>query len=482
MENTDAITHLKEIFQAALNRVDPYKMIIDHVRLSGSRFLIRLETQRLEVDLDAFNQIFVIGAGKAAARMAKAFEQILADRIRQGVIVVKYGHTEPLNIVETMQAGHPVPDENGVAAAKAMVALADKADDKTLVITLISGGGSALLTLPMQCRIASHRMDLSLADKQQITMALLSCGADIEEINCIRKHLSGVKGGRLLQHLAPARSLNFILSDVVGDDLSSIASGPTACDPTTFGDALAIIDKYEISERISKSVLQMLRLGKEGKIPETLKKGSEAALLASNILIGTNRSAVVAAGEKARELGYNLILLTSCVTGEARELAKFIGGIARDAKTADMIAKKPVCVISGGEPVVTLRGSGKGGRNQEMALALLAEMERRPAEFQGIYFLAASTDGNDGPTDAAGAFAYPELVDRAKNRGVSIAGHLRDNDSYRFFEKTGGLYKTGPTLTNVCDLHILLAPGSRQLDDEDIRDTEGSFFGAPRIN
>ncbi len=456
MENTESITHLKEIFQAALKRVDPFKMIVDHVRLSGSRLLVSLKSQYLEVDLDAFRQVFVIGAGKAAARMAKALEQILGNRIHQGVIVVKYEHTEPLNFIEMLQAGHPVPDENGVAAAKAILALADKADDKTLVITLISGGGSALLPLPLQCQGAGFRVDLSLEDKQQTTTALLSCGADIEEINCIRKHLSGVKGGRLLQHLAPARSLNFILSDVVGDDLSSIASGLTTSDPTTFGDALVIIDKYGISEKIPKSVLETLRLGKEGMIPETMKKGAEAVLRASNILIGTNRTAILAAGEKARQLGYNTALLTSCITGEAREVAKFVGGIALDVKAFDMIAKKPACIISGGEPVVTLRGSGKGGRNQEMALSLLAEMERRPDAFQGIHFLAASTDGNDGPTDAAGAFACSSLVDRAKSQNESISGHLRNNDSYHFFEKIGGLYKTGPTNTNVCDLHILL--------------------------
>ncbi len=456
MENTVPIDHLKEIFQAGLNRVDPFRMIIEHVRLTGSRLLVSMETQHLEVDLDAFRQVFVIGAGKAAARMAKAFEQILGNRIHQGVIVVKYEHTEPLDIIETLEAGHPVPDENGVVAAKAILALADKADDKTLVITLISGGGSALLPLPLQCRGAGFRVDLSLADKQQTTTALLSCGADIEEINCVRKHLSGVKGGRLLQHLAPARNLNFILSDVVGDELSSIASGLTTIDPTTFDDALAIIDKYGISEKVPKSVLETLRLGKEGMIPETLKKGAEAALRASNLLIGTNRTAIMAAGEKASQLGYNTALLTSRITGEAREVAKFIGGIALDVKAADMFAKKPACVISGGEPVVTLRGCGKGGRNQEMALALLAEMERRPSEYRGIHFLSASTDGNDGPTDAAGAFACSSLVDRAISRNVSISGHLRNNDSYHFFEKTGGLYKTGPTNTNVCDLHILL--------------------------
>lgn len=457
MDQSDSIRHLKEIFHAGLSRVDPYRMIIEHVRLSGSRLLVSLAAQHLDLDLDAFRQVFVIGAGKAAAKMAKAFEQILGHRVHQGVIVVKYEHTEPLNVIRTLQAGHPVPDENGVAAAKIITSLADEADDKTLVITLISGGGSALLPLPLQCQGPGFRIDLSLADKQQTTTALLSCGADIEEINCIRKHLSGVKGGRLLQHLAPARSLNFILSDVVGDDLSSIASGLTTSDPTTFGDALAIIEKYGISGKIPKSVREALRLGKEGVIPETLKKGAKAELLASNILIGTNRTAVLAAGEKARQLGYNTVLLSSCITGEAREIAKFIAGIARDVKAVGMISKKPACIISGGEPVVTLRGTGKGGRNQEMALAFLAEMERKPSEFQGVHFLAASTDGSDGPTDAAGAFADLRLVDRAKNKGLSIAGHLGNNDSYHFFEKTEGLFKTGPTHTNVCDLHILLA-------------------------
>ncbi len=454
------LDHLKQIFQAGLDRVDPYKMIMEHVRLLDSRLVVNIETFHLEVDLKEFRQIFVMGVGKATARMAKAFEDILGERISKGIIVVKYGYTEPLSRIKTMEAGHPVPDENGVEAAQKIISLADETDEKTLVITLISGGGSALLPLPLKYQGEAVGIELSLEDKQQTTAMLLACGADIEEINCIRKHLSGVKGGRLLERIKPGRSLNFILSDVVGNDLSSIASGLTTNDPTTFSDALAIIEKYGLSEKIPRNALQLLRLGKDKMIPETLKKGCESELLSTNILIGTNETALYAAGEKAKKLGYNLAILTSRVTGEATCIAKFLGGIAQDVKASDMLVKKPACVISGGEPVVTIRGSGKGGRNQEMALAFLAEVERKPSLFEGIYFLAASTDGSDGPTDAAGAFALPEMVAEAKQHFLSITGYLRNNDSYHFFEKIGGLYKTGPTNTNVCDLHIILVHDS----------------------
>ncbi len=453
-----ARSHLTRIFNAGLARVDPRRMMRDRVTLSGDGLSVHLETGGAGIDLSGFRRILVIGAGKATAPMARAVEEILGGRIDRGLIGVKYGHTVPLDIVETLESDHPVPDENGVAAARRIVELADGADGKTLVIGLVSGGGSALLPLPLEATVDGAPLRLTLEDKQRTTQALLACGAAIEEINCIRKHLSGVKGGRLLSHLAPARSLNFILSDVVGDDLSSIASGITAPDPTTYGDALAIIEKYGIGGKLPEAAVHALELGNAGKLPETLKPGDPAEALATNLLIGTNRSALNAAAEEARRLGYRPVRLTSRITGEARDVARFLSAIALDAAQYGLLAGAPACILSGGEPTVTIRGDGKGGRNQEMALAFLVEMARRPDEFKNVHFLSAATDGNDGPTDAAGAFAGRDLLAEAGRRNLNPEAFLNNNDAYRFFDQIGGLLKTGPTNTNVCDLQAILLP------------------------
>jgi hydroxypyruvate reductase len=336
--------------------------------------------------------------------------------------------------------------------------MVDEADASTLVIGLMSGGGSAILPSPLEYGTGQGAEGLSLEDKQAATRTLLACGADIREINCIRKHLSGLKGGRLLQRIAPARSLNFILSDVVGDDLSSIASGMTVSDPSTFGDALEIVDRYGIRDRMPPDVLRILERGSAGEIEETLKEEAFAGMGVSNFLIGTNRSALSAAARQAERMGYRVRALTSRIGGEAREVARLLAGIALDVKNEGLLVERPACVIAGGEPVVTLRGKGKGGRNQEMALAFLSEMEGDPDAWRGVFFLAASTDGNDGPTDAAGAFADVDLLLEARRMGIDLRGHLADNDAYRFFDRIGGLLRTGPTNTNVCDLQVLLVP------------------------
>jgi hydroxypyruvate reductase len=452
----DELEQLASIFLAAVDRVDPYKMIVDHVRLDGSRLVVAFDGQRHAVDLDRIGRILVLGAGKASAAMAKAVEDVLGQRIAAGLVVVKYGHAESLRRVEVVEAGHPTPDENGVRAAARVAELARRADERTLVLNLISGGGSALLCSPLVVGSGDVAVHLTLGDKQAMTKALLACGADIGEINCLRKHLSRVKGGRLLQLMAPARSLNFILSDVVGDRLDIIASGVTTHDDTTFADALDIVDKYQLRDAVPKNVLQALLWGAEGRIPETLKAGDPATALATNILIGTNLGALTAACERARVLGYNAVALTSSLTGEAREAAKFLFGIARDVRNGDLLVAKPAFVIAGGETVVTLSGSGKGGRNQEMALAFLAEMGKDERQGRGIFFLSASTDGSDGPTDAAGAFASAAVLDRAREAGLSLEAYLRNNDSYHFFGGIGHLLKTGPTKTNVCDLHMMI--------------------------
>lgn len=450
-------THLQSIFEAGLERVNPYTMVIDHVQLNDETLTVTLEGSTVSVDLRDYTSIMLLGAGKASAPMAQAFETILGDRISKGLICVKYGHVAPLQHVDIIEAGHPLPDENGVRAAGQIAELAREADDKTLVLTCISGGGSALLPLPLGLELSDGHIALSLDDKQQATAALLRCGADITEINCVRKHISAIKGGRLMQLVTPARSLNFILSDVVGDDLSSIASGVTTYDETTFGDALAIIERYDLGHEVPHGVLRALALGAQGHIPETLKADDPALARVDNLLIGTNRQALLAAAAKARELGYTVHPITAQLTGEARHVARVIADIAKDVATSDMFTKKPACLLFGGETVVTVQGDGTGGRNQEIALAFLAEMSRWGVERERVHFLAASTDGNDGPTDAAGAFADAELLRQIPSLdGTTITKTLNNNDSYHFFAPLGGLLKTGPTNTNVCDLQIVL--------------------------
>ncbi len=447
---------LRRIFTAALTRIDPYGMIKDRVRLQGETLIAELEHDRHEVDLSRFNRIVVLGCGKASGRMARALEELLGDRISGGLVCVKYGHTDELTRIEQAEAAHPVPDEAGVLAAARMAELARAADEKTLVINCISGGGSALLPAPMTYVDGGKTVTLTLAHKQEVTRALLACGADIREINCLRKHLSELKGGRFLRLIAPAASLSFILSDVVGDRLDTIASGITCADESTYAQAMAIVEKYGVAAKLPPEALRALELGLAGEIAETPKPGDPALERATNLLIGTNHAALLAACDQARELGYNVAPLTCLLTGEAREVAKFLAGIALDVRRTEMLVKKPACVILGGETVVTLTGEGKGGRNQEMALAFLAELERDPEHGRGIGFLSASTDGSDGPTDAAGAYASSLMLDRAREAGLSTAAALKANDSYHFFEALGGLYKTGPTMTNVCDLHMLL--------------------------
>lgn len=440
--------HLNDIFRAALERVDPYGMMIDHLRREGAELVVEAEGHHLRVDLDDYERILVLGAGKASARMARALEDILGPRLTGGLVVVKYGHAEPLSRIEVIEAGHPTPDARGVEAARRLAELARGADGKTLVLSLISGGGSALLPSPLE--------GLTLADKQGATAALLASGADIRAVNCVRKHLSGLKGGRLLSLLSPARSLNFILSDVVGDHLDAIASGLTVADASSFADALAVVDAHGLRDKLPAAALRVLIQGGEGRIAETLKAGDPAAALATNIIIGSNRAALLAARDKAGSLGYHAVALTSGWVGEARGAAKLLFAIARDIRDGEMLARRPACVLAGGETVVTLTGSGKGGRNQEMALAFLAELAQEPERGRGIHFLSAATDGGDGPTDAAGAFASAEVLEAAGRAGLSIAAALGANDSYTFFDQAGYLLRTGPTMTNVCDLQMVI--------------------------
>jgi hydroxypyruvate reductase len=452
---------LRGIFDAALRRVDSYHMIKDRVSLNGSVLSVKTDTETLRWDTDGYSRIVALGTGKATANMALAIEEILDDKISKGVISVKPGHTTSLRRIAMIPAGHPIPDAGSLEAGKTIAALCKEASErslsgeKTLIIGLISGGGSALLCYPYAWEDAGGSHSLRLEDKQETTRILLACGADIREINCIRKHLSLIKGGRLASLARPAESINFILSDVPGDRLDSIASGLFVPDDSTYGEAAGIVEKYGISKRLPSVVREAIRLGAEGALAETPKKGDPAFAAVRNVLIGSNYGALLAAEQKAREYGYNTLVLSSEITGEAREAAKFYMGIARGVLKHDLAVKKPACVIAGGETTVTLKGGGQGGRNQEMALAFLAEIEAE-APAGEVRFLAASTDGNDGPTDAAGAFADGEILAKGREKGLSVRKYLAENDSYGYFDRLGFLLKTGPTNTNVCDIQLTI--------------------------
>ena len=457
MDERKAIGDLERIFTCAVDSVNPERLISDRIHIQDNRLLISSEDGNLDIDLDNYTRMVVIGAGKATARMAKAVEDIFGERIDQGIISVKYGHTEPLSIVETIEAGHPVPDENSMHAAARVLEIADHADEQTLILNLISGGGSALLAAPADNIIEGIEIALTLEELQETTSVLLGSGATIEEVNCIRKHLSAIKGGRLAEHSSPALQINLLLSDVIGDRLDTIASGLSTYDNTTYKQALAILRKYGIEGTVPERVFRTLKAGERGLIPETPKKGAALFGRVNNLIIGNNLVALRTAVHEAERLGYNSIALSSRVTGEAREAAKVFAAIVKDVKQQGILTDEPACIVWGGETTVTLQGSGKGGRNQEFALSFLLELQEYAVEDEsGIVLLAASTDGNDGPTDAAGAFASTGVLSKSAELSLDPLVYLKNNDSYTFFDKTGHLLRTGPTNTNVCDLQIAL--------------------------
>ncbi len=444
----EPIESLQSIFEAGLRSVDPHGIILNKVAVKGDILSISHDDETHTFDLSAFKSIYVVGTGKATARMALAMEGLLGDRITGGVISVKYGHSEKLNHIKVIEAAHPVPDQNSSRAAEEIHALCRGLTEESLVICLISGGGSALLSMPV--KEITHR------DKRDVTEMLLACGADICEINCVRKHLSSIKGGRLIQAVSPAVSVNLILSDVIGDRLDSIASGLTSHDETRFNDAVDILEKYALKEIIPARVSDYLTKGCTDDSLETPKKGSAIFARNHNFIIGSNIVAVREAAAKAREMQFNTVVLSSQIMGEARVAAVNYAGICMDIKRNELLAKRPACIIAGGETTVTVKGTGKGGRNQEMALAFLKYIAENQSAMDGVYFLSGATDGNDGPTDAAGGFACLEMLDPAPETESNINDSLKNNDSYHYLKEKGLLYVTGPTNTNVCDLQIMI--------------------------
>ena len=439
---------MRAIFSRALERVDPYEMIKNSIAVEDDTLVISHNGQTLRENLNAYRDIVAIGIGKASSKMGAAVEDILKERLSGGIVVTKYGHAERLKGIQVIEAGHPIPDENSVAGAEAIYRIASRADENTLIINLISGGGSSLLSLPAE--------GVTLGDKQETTRVLLESGADIREINCVRKHISRVKGGRFAHAAFPARMINIILSDVVGDRLDSIASGIAVPDDTTYAQAVGIVDKYRIRSVLPASVVSVLESGKAGKNPDTPKQGDHVFDRVLNILLGNNLAACRAARDHGTYLGYRSFLLTSMLTGEAREAARFFAAVARDIRRCTSDFAKPALVVSGGETTVTVKGAGKGGRNQEMALSFLNDFQEAQDDMEGIHFLSAGTDGTDGPTDAAGALVGPGLLHRVRSSGLNTGAYLEKNDSYHFFQKAGGLFVTGPTNTNVCDIQLLI--------------------------
>ncbi len=430
----------KTIFLTALKAVDPEECIHRWLRCTDSQLLIGKDVYPLA----AIRNLYLIGIGKAAAAMAHAAETILGDRIQDGVIITKYGHGMALKKSRLFEAGHPVPDTKGVEASMALLRLAASATPDDLILCLVSGGGSALCPAPAT--------GIDLADKQTTTRMLLASGATIHEINTVRKHLSLIKGGRLCQVAGGTRLVSLILSDVIGDDMDIIASGITAPDPSTFADCQAILRRHQLQDKIPKSVQHHLSAGVLGEREETPKPGDPVFAKVRNHITGSISSALTAAASEAKMHGFKPLILTSRLQGEAREAAKVLCSIAIETRMSGWPIPAPACLLAGGETTVTLQGLGQGGRNMEFALAAALEL----AGTSGIQLLSAGTDGTDGPTDAAGAFADGTSISRAKALAKSAPQHLADNDSYNFFQPLGDLFITGPTRTNVMDLVIIL--------------------------
>ncbi|MGD0870700.1 MAG: glycerate kinase [Bryobacteraceae bacterium] len=426
--------HALSIFRAALAAADPAEAVTRHLK---------------RLDLARFRHVYVLGAGKAGSAMAQAAERVLGRRIAAGFVNVKHGdgmrgRTAPRRI-ELNECGHPVPDARGTAGAERIAEIASRAGSRDLVVWLVSGGASALLPFPAA--------PVTLEEKQAATRLLLASGADIHEINCVRKHISRIKGGQLARMAAPAAVEALLLSDVIGDDAGVIGSGPTAPDASTFAGALAALDRYGIRERVPASVRERLERGAAGEIPETPKPGAACFRKVRNTIIGSNRLALGAAERRARELGYRTLVLASGIQGETREIARMHAAIAREVAGAGRPVKPPACIITGGETTVTLRGSGLGGRNQEFVLAAAIDI----AGLKDVVVFSAGTDGTDGPTNAAGAVADGNTL----RRNPDARRYLENNDSYGYFQPLGDLLITGPTHTNVMDVRMVLV-GSKK--------------------
>jgi glycerate 2-kinase len=429
----------EQIFLSGVERVVPSHLIPDVLHLEGNI----LHIKHLQFPLKNINCIYVIGAGKASAAMAFEVEKILGSLITDGHIVVKYGHSCKLKQIKVTEAAHPVPDSNGFKATDSILKIARKTKADDLVLCLLSGGGSALL--------ADFPSGSSPAEITNLNDLLVKSGACIQEINAVRKHLSMVKGGQLARAVFPATLVSLILSDVAGDQLDVIASGPTTPDPTTFKQALEVIAKFNLMSEVPSGILKYLKDGEAGLNPETPKFSDTVFERIDNLLIGTNRLALEAAKQKALEHNINALIIDDQLQGDTSSIADYIVETAQEfKKNEDEV--KPVCLLFGGETTVKMTGKGKGGRNQHLALQIAFLLKNLP----GITVLSAGTDGNDGPTGAAGAVVDSDTVTNAESDDIDPVKFLNDFDSYHFFKKAGGHIITGPTMTNVMDIIVVI--------------------------
>jgi hydroxypyruvate reductase len=429
-----------QIFRAALAAADPVEAVARHLRVDGDQLIAGKRRYRLS----SFRGIHVLGAGKASAAMALAVERIVQRRLTGGLVNVKDGHLARLHRVELHECGHPVPDQRGVDGARRIAAIARQADENDLILCVISGGASALMPAPAA--------PVTLEEKQAVTRLLLASGANIHEMNAVRKHISELKGGQLARLAAPATVITLLLSDVIGDDLDVIGSGPTAPDKSTFAGARGILERYGVWDQAPLTVRERIERGIAGEIAETPKPGTAVFERTQNLIVGSNNLAVTAAADQARRCGLHTVVLSTFVEGETRDVARMHAAIAKEILASGRPVKPPACIISGGETTVKIRGTGLGGRNQEFALAAAIDL----AGLDRVVVLSGGTDGTDGPTDAAGAIADARTLARAQRLGLDPVRHLDNNDSYHFFEPLDGLLKTGPTNTNVMDVHVVL--------------------------
>lgn len=426
---------------AALNAVDPKEIIKSKVVLKKNL----LKICGCSFDLSKFRNVFVVGGGKAGGSMAQALEEVLKDLITDGMVNIPYASGQyDIQRIKLREARHPVPDEAGERGVRRMLDLVSSADEKDLVICLISGGGSSLMPLP--------RGGISIQDKTITTDALLKSGATINEINAVRKHISDFKGGWLARRAYPATVINLVLSDVIGDPLDSIASGPTVPDTTTFREAIHVLKRYRLWSRVPDSVRKVLLDGQKGLIPETPKANDKAFRRVHNFVVANNQSATLTAYNKLHDAGLNTLYLTSYLEGEARYVGTMFAAVIKEIIESGNPIPKPAGIVAGGETTVTVVGGGQGGRNQEIALGTALKMKHT----DGTVIASIDTDGIDGPTDAAGALADGKTIHRSKMLGLNAENFLVNNDSYTFFSKLGNLIFTGPTGTNVNDISVII--------------------------
>ena len=434
----------REFFSTGIHAVDGYDKTRQCLLVDGKTLVVRDAFGHvLSKDLDFFRRIFLIGLGKVAGPMARAAEDILQDRITKGIIVVKHGSRVHLKRTDILEAAHPIPDVYSLKSAQMILRLAAGLNENDLMLCLLSGGGSALCSLPHGA--------ITLPDLQQLTQELLSCGANINEINILRKHLSQIKGGQLARFAYPATVVSLIISDVIDDRVESIASGPTAPDPSTFKDAYDIIKKYHLLETAPVTIRAYLKAGLQGKVKDTPKPGEPFFKRTSNFIITHNLDALHAIAQKAAHTGYRTLILTSRLRGDTRHVAPKFGGLIKGLASSAH-SQRAICVIAGGEMTVQVTGKGKGGRNCDFGLAvapILHDLDR-------AVLLSAGTDGADGMTDAAGVIIDSTTLKRLEGMGLDHRAALADHDSYSIFKESGDLLVTGPTNTNVMDIQLAL--------------------------